>query len=188
MKRLALIGSMLCLLAPSTLLAQMSYNAFDISLLDVELGGDLPDVEGDGFELGGSFELGDKFFLFGTWQEQDLDSDVDGSELELGAGLHHPLNETLDFVATLSYIDAEVEWRNFSADEDGLGLGGGIRARVAESFEIDASLKLVDFDSGSDTGFSFGGRWYFHDMMAITAAADFFDNADTLRIGFRAEF
>jgi len=170
----------------------MSYNAFDASyVLDVEIDSDRANVnvDGDGFEIGGSFELNDKFFLLGKWQEQNLDFGVDGRALELGAGLHHPLNETLDFVATLSYIDAEVEVGNFSADDDGLGVGAGIRARVAESFEIDAGLKLIDFDdSGSETGFSFGGRWYFADTMAITARADYADNVDTLSIGFRAEF
>ena len=189
MKRLILLGSILCSLAPTTLLAQMSYNAFDVSFVDIELDGNRVNVDGDGFEIGGSFELNDKFFLFGTWQEQNLDFDVDGRELELGAGLHHPLGETVDFVATLSYIDAEVDAGAYSASDDGLALGGGIRARLAESFEVDASLKLVDFDdSGSDTGFSFGGRWYFDDNMAITGGADFFDNADVLHIGFRAEF
>jgi hypothetical protein len=78
---------------------------------------------------------------------------------------------------------------NATFDDDGLAVGGGIRSRVAESIELDASLKLVDFDeSGSDTGYSFGGRYYFNDTMAVGASADFNDNADTLRVGFRWEF
>jgi hypothetical protein len=189
MKRIALIGSILCSLAPSAAFAQMRYSAFDASYIDVELDGGITNVDGDGFEIGGSYELNDKIFLLGKWQDQSLDFGIDGRAIELGAGLHHPLGETVDFVATLTYIDLEVELGNITADDDGLAIGGGIRARVAESFEVDAGLKLVDLDSsGSDTGFNFGGRWYFNETMAIGAAAEFNDNADTLRIGFRAEF
>jgi Outer membrane protein beta-barrel domain len=196
MKRIALLGLLLGSLAPTALLAQaeggaqMSYSAFDVSyLFDVEIDSSVANVDGDGFEIGGSYELNDKFFLLGSWQEQSLDFGIDGRALELGGGFHTPLGKTVDFVATLSYMDAEVDAGGSSADDDGLAVGAGVRARVAESFEIDGSLKLVDFDdSGSDTGFSFGGRWYFADNMAVTAGADFFDNADTLRVGFRAEF
>jgi hypothetical protein len=188
MKRLILLASILSL-APSTLLAQMNYSAVDISFVDIELDDDLANVDGDGFEVGVTFELNDKFFVLGSWQEQSLDFNIDGRELELGAGLHHPLGETVDFVATLSYIDGEIDAGIFSIDDDGLGVTAGIRARLADSFEVDASIRVVDFDdSGSDTGFSFGGRWYFTDTMAITGSADFFDNVDVLRIGFRAEF
>jgi hypothetical protein len=191
MKRIALIGS-LCLMAPTALLAQetgpgMSYNAFDISyLIDVEYDGGL---DGDGFEIGGSYELTDKFFLLAEWQDQGLDNGIDGETLELGGGFHTPLSNTVDFVATLSYIDAEVSGNNFSVDDDGLALGGGVRARLSDSFELDGAVRFVDFDEGgNDTGFTVGGRWYFVDNMAITAHADFFDDVDVLGIGFRAEF
>jgi len=191
MKRIALLGS-LCLLAPTALLAQetgpdMSYSAFDISyLLDVELDGG---ADGDGFEIGGSYELTDKFYVFGEWQDTSLDFGIDGEQLELGGGFHTPLSNTVDFVATLSYINAEFENNFGSADDDGLALGGGVRARLSDSFELNGAVRFVDFDeSGNDTGFTVGGRWYFADNMAITAQADFFDEVDVLGIGFRAEF
>jgi hypothetical protein len=199
MRRIALFGSLLCSLAPTALLAQtsvdggsqMSYSAFDVSyLVDVEIdGGGGGNADGDGFEFGGSYSLNDKFYLLGSWQEQSLDFGIDGRQLELGGGFHTPLGNTVDFVATLSYIDAEIEVGNFSADDDGLALGGGVRARLSDSFELGANLKLIDFDeSGSDTGYTVGGRWFFVDNMAITASADFFDDVDVLRVGFRAEF
>lgn len=196
MKRIALFGSLLCLLAPTALLAQasvdsgsqMSYSAFDASyLVDVEIDG--TNIDGDGFEFGGSYSLNDKFYLLGSWQEQSFDQGIDGRQLELGGGFHTPLGNTVDFVATLSYLDAEIESNFGSADDDGLALGGGVRARLSDSFELGANLKLIDFDqSGSDTGYTVGGRWFFADSMAITASADFFDDVDVLRVGFRAEF
>ena len=104
-------------------------------------------------------------------------------------GVTHSFSDKLDFVGTLSYVDAEVKLGSQTADDDGLGARrrhpfarrGVVRARCR--------LKYVDFDeSGSDTGFSVGGRYYFNDSMALGASVDFNDNADTLRLGFRWEF
>jgi hypothetical protein len=188
MKLTAVFGAVLAALAPSALLADMNYTKLEVSMIDTELDGPF-NVDGDGFEIGGAYELNDKIHVFGQWQDQSLDFGIDGRSLELGAGFSHGFSDKLDFVGTLSYVDAEVKAGNVTADDDGLALGGGIRTRVADSFEVDAGLKYVDFDeSGSDTGWSFGGRYYFNDSMALGASADFNDNADTLRIGFRWEF
>lgn len=189
MKRTALFGAVVAALAPSLLLADMNYTNFEVSFLDVELDQGPFNVDGDGFELAGAYELNDRVFLFGEWQDQSLDFGVDGRTIEIGGGYTHSFSDKLDFVGQLSYLDSEVKAGNLTADDDGLALGGGIRALVTDAVQLDASLKLVDFDnSGSDTGFSIGGRYYFNPSMAIAASADFNDNADALRVGFRWEF
>jgi hypothetical protein len=182
MKRIALFAAIAAFCAPSALLADMNYTNLEVDYLDLD--GDAG-VNGDGFEIAGSWELNDSFHLFGSWQDQSYDGGFDGETLEVGGGWNHSFSDTLDFVGTLSLMDAEIE--DFS--DDGLALGGGIRSRLGESFELDAGLKYVDFDeSGSDTGLSVGGRYYFNDSMALGASLDSFDNADTLRLGFRWEF
>jgi hypothetical protein len=187
MKRTALFAAIAAAFVPSVVLADMNYTNFEVSMLDVEL--DSVNVDGDGFALAGSYELNDKFHIFGEWQDQSLDFGIDGRSLELGGGYTHSFSDTLDFVGTLSYVDAEVKLGSATADDDGLAVGGGVRTRLSDSFELDAHLKLVDFDeSGSDTGYEIGGRYYFNDSMAVGARADFTDNADTLRVGFRWEF
>jgi opacity protein-like surface antigen len=182
MKRIALFAAIAALCAPSALLADMNYTSFEVDYLDLDGDGG---VNGDGFEIGGSWELNDQFHLFGSWQDQSFDGGYDGETLELGGGWSHSFSDTLDFVGRLSLIDAEIE--DFS--DDGLALGGGIRSRLGESFELDAGLKYVDLDeSGSDTGLTVGGRYYLNDSMALGASLDSYDNADTLRLGFRWEF
>ena len=84
MKRTKLLGLMAAL-SPALALAEMSYDTFDISYVDVEIDG--ANVDGDGFELAGSYGLNSKVFLFGSWQDQDLDFGIDGREIEVGAGL-----------------------------------------------------------------------------------------------------
>jgi len=189
MKRATLIGALVLALTPGALLAEMRYTNFEVNVIDVELDGSFVNVDGDGFEVSGSYEMNDRLFLFGEWQDQSLDFGIDGKALEFGAGMSHELNPDLDLVGTLSYVDLEVELANFTADDDGLALGGGIRSRVGTSFEIDALLRYVDFDeAGGDTGVAVTGRYYFTPKLAVSFGTDLNDNADTLRVGFRAEF
>ena len=187
MKRTALFGAILAAFAPSALFADMNYTNFEVSFIDVEH--DSARIDGDGFELAGAYELNDQIHLFGEWQDQSLDFGIDGRSLEIGGGYTHDVSDKLDIIGTLSYVDAELDFGGQTADDDGLALGGGIRTLIGESFQVDAGLKYVDFDeSGGDTGVSVGGRYYFNDSMAVGASADFNDNADTLRLGFRWEF
>ena len=188
MKRLFLIGSLLAASVPTAVLAEMRYSNFEVSFVDVELDG-IANVDGDAWQLAGSYELNSRLFLHGEWQDQSFDFGIDGTALEFGAGLRHALNPSLDLVGTLSYVDVELELAGVTADDDGLALGGGIRSHVSDSFEIDAGLKWVDFDnSGSDTGIEVTGRYYFTDTLAVSFGTDMNDSADTLRVGFRAEF
>ena len=183
MKRTALFGAvMAALAAPSLALADMNYTNLEVNYLDLDGDGG---VSGDGFEIGGSWELNDQFHLFGSFQDQGFDGGFDGEVIEIGGGWSHGFSDTLDFVGTLSYLDADYD----VGGDDGLALGGGIRSRLGDSFEVDAALKYVDFDeSGSDTGVSVGGRYYFNDSMALGASLDSYDDADTLRLGFCWEF
>jgi opacity protein-like surface antigen len=190
MKRAFMMGALLAAALPGAALAELHYSTFEARLLtdiDVETSG--ADVNGDGFAIAGSYEMGDKLFLFGEWQDQSFDFGIDGTGLEIGLGYKHEIKPDFDFVGTLSLVDQELEVGGFSADDDGLALGGGIRTKLAESFELDAMLRYVDMDEGgSDTGFRLGGRWYFKDTLAVSFGLDTNDNADTMHVGFRAEF
>jgi opacity protein-like surface antigen len=175
--------------APGFVFAEMNYNGVELSFIDVDLGDDLVNVDGDGFELFGSYAMSDRYFLFGEYADQGLGAGLDGRSIEFGAGFNHELKSDIDFVASVSYVDAKVRVGNLSVSDDGLALGAGVRAKVAQKFEVDGGIRYIDLDrSGSDTGFVLGGRFYFNDTFALSAGTDLNDNADTFRIGFRAEF
>ena len=183
MKRTILFAAIAAAFVPGVVLADMNYTGVEVNYLDLDVG-DSVSVNGDGFEFAGSWELNDQFHLFGSWQDQSLDFGIDGRTLELGGGWNHGFSDTLDFVGTLSYLDADFE----GTSDDGLAIGGGIRSRLGDSFEVEAGLKYVDFDSDSDTGLQLGARYYFNDSMALGASIDDNDNFDTFRLGFRWEF
>jgi len=191
MKHALVMGAMLAAAVPGAALAAdsqgHSYSDFEISWVDLSLDG-VANVDGDGFEIAGAYDF-DKVYIFGKWQDQSFDFGIDGTALEFGAGLHKELNPKVDFVGTLSYLDQEVKLGGFSADDNGLGIGAGVRSRLADSFELDAVLRYVNFDEGgSDTGVVLTGRYYFNKTMAVTFGTDMTDDVDTLRVGFRAEF
>jgi porin-like protein len=188
MKRLV-IGSLLFALTPGISLAEFGYTNFEVSLIDVEVDSGFANVDGDGFSIAGAYELTDKVFLLGEWQDQSYDFGIDGTTMEIGAGLNHALSPDLDLVGTLSYIDTELEVQGFTASDDGLALGGGIRSKLGESFELDAMLQWVDYDeAGSDTAVGVTARYYFKQTMALFFGLDMADETDGMRIGFRAEF
>lgn len=182
-KTARLTAVLLVALAPAAAMAEMSYNRIEVSLVDADY--DDTDVDGDGIELAASYLINDQIFIHGRWVEEDLDFDVDGSFFELGVGLRKAIQDDLDFVGTLSYIDIEIG----SGDDDGLALAGGVRAQLSDNVQAEAMVRYINYDDlDSDTGIVLTGRYYFNETMAISVGLDFGDLADNLRVGFRLEF
>jgi opacity protein-like surface antigen len=188
MKRLTLAG-LLAGLFPVVSSAEMTYSNVEFRYLDFSLDRPYANLDGNGFAIGGAYELNKRVFLLGEWQHQNYDFGVDGRQYEFGAGYHHPIDRKLDFVGTLTYVDNKIDVGPGSVSDDALGLGAGVRIRLISSFELDAMLKYVDFDkAGSDTGARLDGRWYFKRRMAFTFGTDTTNDVDALHLGFRAEF
>ena len=61
------------------------------------LGGDL-----DGFIISGSAEIGETFFVLGSYNDGEIESALDLEVLRLGFGLHGSISESLDWVGSLS--------------------------------------------------------------------------------------
>ena len=177
------------LLVPSVSMADFVYTGVEASYIDASYDTGFGSIDGTGYRFSGSYQMNPSTFLYGEWEDMSYDSDVDGQTYEFGAGFRHALSNSLDLVANAGYAHAEVDVLGFGFDDDGLTLGGGIRAQLAPSFQVEAIVRWVDFDeSGSDTGLDLAGRYYFNDRYAFTLETSLDDNIDTLSFGFRAEF
>jgi hypothetical protein len=172
---------------PALSQAEFNYTSAEANyLLDVEIDGD---SDGDGFGIGGSYEIADNFFIAGSYEDVDLDNDNSLDWLEVGGGYFHELNEDLDFVATLSYVDIEISTRFGSFDDDALALGGGIRAKLADALEVDAMLEYYSFDElDSDTSLELRGRYYFNPGFAVQMKMNLGSDIETIAVGVRSEF
>jgi opacity protein-like surface antigen len=174
---------------PGVSQAEFNYTWVELSFVDVEFDTGPASIDGDGFSISGAYTVADQFFVGGSYQTADYDFGVDGDVTRITGGYFHPLNEDLDFIATLSYVDAEVGTGPFSAGDDGLALGGGVRVALSDRFEVDALVEFVDMDlGGSDTGVEVLGRYYFTEDIAVAAQVDLNKDIETFRIGVRFDF
>lgn len=167
--------------------ADFEYTFVEAGIVNTEVDVGPFNVDGDGFGVNGSFALKDNIRIIGAYSDQDYDLGINGSVLSVGAGFNTSLTESMDFVADLSYVDAEVATAFGSADENGYGIDAGVRAMAGNRIQLDAGVSYIDLDS-SDTALHVGGRYYFSDSFAV--GAGLVDNDDGLSwsIGVRAEF
>jgi opacity protein-like surface antigen len=189
MMKQKILGAFALIAIPGLSQAEFNYTYVDLSLVDIEFDVGPGSIDGDGFAVSGAYTVADGFFVGGSYYDTDFDFGIDGEIARITGGYFHPLNEELDFVATLSYVDTEISLGQLNDGDDGLALGGGVRYAISEDFEVDAMVEFVDMDlSGSDTGFEVRGRYYFNDDIAVSAQLDVAKDIETFRIGVRFEF
>jgi hypothetical protein len=148
------------------------------------------DVDGDGFGIGGSFALTDEFHLFGGYSTASLDFGVDFNQFDVGFGYNKSISEAVDVVATLAYVNVEVDVPGFgSADDNGYGIGVGLRGMVSPQVELHGGIEYIDLsDSGSDTGFGAGIRYNFNDQFALGFRGDWTDDISQFTLTGRLYF
>lgn len=151
---------------------------------------DNPDIDGDGFGIGGSYALTDQFHLFAGYSTADLDFDIDATEFDVGFGFNTPLSDTIDVVASLSYVYVELDAPGVgSADDNGLGGGLGLRALVNPQIELFGGFQYIDLsDSGSDTSLGAGARYNINEQFAVGLAGSWSDDASSYTLTGRMHF
>jgi hypothetical protein len=186
--RAAGIGLLSLLSLPALAQTQpFSYTYVDVALVNSEIDLGIVDIDGDGLAVAGAFELDERFFAIASYADQEYDFNLDGSVFSVGVGYHTDLGNKFDFVADLSYVDADVITSFGSRGENGFDIGAGIRTRPADSFELEARIGYIDV-AGSDTTLGVRGRYYFSDSFAVIGGITDNDGGIGWSIGVRAEF
>ncbi len=168
------------------------YNYFSVGYQRLNLDDGFFDVDGDGFGLNGSFAVNESFFVFagygmGEFEEQGITIDVD--TLSAGIGWHTPLSEQVDFVAGLSYEYVDVGASGFgSQDENGYGLGVGLRYQASDAIELNAGINYIDLGDGDDTGFGVGLLYGVTENVDVGLTADWGDDSSAYGINGRFYF
>ena len=189
-----MMRSILCgllLAVSSTAFADdLNYNFLTLGYDRVDLDDDLGfDVDGDSWNIGGSFEVGESWFLFAGYGMGDFDFGIDLDQWSAGGGYHLPMADNVDFVATLSYQRADISAGSLSLDDDGFGASVGIRAMVSERVELNGAVNYVDFgDFGDNTSLS-GSAWLnLTEQFALGLGVSFGDDATAYGLGGRLYF
>jgi hypothetical protein len=185
LKTLLGVGALLPL---SALAQDMSYTFVEAAYLNSDIDAGPLNVDGDGLGLRGSLLITDQIFLFGEYNAYDYDRGIDLTSYSLGAGLRWGLKPDLDLVADIGWVHAKLD-RPFlpDIDDDGIGLGIGLRSRVHDAIEVQAGIRYLDLDD-SDTFLTLGGRYYLTDSVAVGLGLSLNDDDTGWSIGIRAEF
>ncbi|MDJ0701433.1 MAG: outer membrane beta-barrel protein [Woeseiaceae bacterium] len=159
----------------------LSYSFAELRFVDVDTAG------GDGFRLGGSFELEGPWILVGALTALDFNNDVDSTLLEVGGGYVWDYNDDFDLVSTLQLVRAEVDTPVGDADDTGFAFSAGARGLLAPQFEIRGSVNHINLDD-SDTYLQLAGDYYFTDQISAGISLDFAGDTDSFTLGARWYF
>lgn len=128
--------------------------------VDLDLGGSA-DFDGDGYALGGSFEIGENMFGFANYADTSFDFSVDQTQLFAGLGWRRGLSESTDFYAFAGYLEIDVSAPGLgSFDESGFGVGIGVRSNVTDLVELTGEISYADLGSSSENTTVSGGIWF----------------------------
>lgn len=173
--------------------ASVSADGFDYDFLSLGYGViefDDINVDGDGVGIAGSYAINDSFHVFAGYQDAGLDFGVDVTSISAGIGYHMGLSPTVDLVTSLSYEYVDISASGIPGiDDNGVGLGIGLRFAATDKIELNAGISYVDFsDSGDDTGFGAGGLYSFTDAFALGFGGSWTDDASAYTLTGRFYF
>ncbi len=167
---------------------QFSYTYVQGSVMSSELNDVGPlDADGDGIGIAGSVSILPRFHVFGSYEDEGFDFDLDRTTLHIGAGYRYPLHEAFDLVGRLSYVETDIERPGPDFSDDGLEIEGGIRGRLTARAEFDAGIRYVDLGE-SDTALFFDGRFFLQPTLAVGGGLTSDDGDLTLRADIRFLF
>lgn len=162
------------------LASDLSYDFLELRFVDAEFG----NVDGDGLQIAGSYNINENWLLIGGFSSLDLDFGLDLTMLEAGGGYVWPQNDQFDLFATGSIVRVDVDAGGGSADETGFRLVGGMRNWFTPQLEGRAELNYLDVDD-SDTYIELGGDYHFSPNFAAGVTIDLGGDADAVTIGAR---
>ncbi len=187
---IAIVVALMVSFSLSASAEEPGYNYVELSYIRVDADGGL---KPDGFGVLGSVELGDDFFLEGSYAEIEDDYhgvDVEFEELALGVGWRMGLGDNSTFHTVASYIDSEVEASGIgSKSDDGFGIELGLRSNLTKNIELNGGVAYVDVGSADGAAASIGTLYRFTQNVGVSATIGVNDDSDKLyTLGMRLMF
>lgn len=162
--------------------AEISYDYFELRYVDAEI--DNSNVDGDGFEIGGSFRINEDFFAVGSYTDLDFDFGFDGTILQIGGGYIHQYKKNIDFIGQAQFVDVDIDP---GGSDSGFALAAGVRSHIMPSLEVRGFFNYVDVDD-SDTFVELAADYFFTERFAAGGSLDIGGDTDTITLGVRYFF
>lgn len=151
------------------------------------------DLDSYGGFVGGSYAIDSNFHLLFNYQEVEFDDvdDIDYSSTELGIGFNASILDSVDFVTTLSWVNAKLDVDGSGSDsDDGVAVDAGFRIWITDYLEFDVGAGLTKLsDSDNDASVSAGLEFYANDNLSIGVSGLWSDSeVATYGLGLRYNF
>jgi hypothetical protein len=154
--------------------ADFSYNYVEGAYESTDLDG--PDA--DVFRLSGSYELTPNVNVIGEYAAGDIDNPTGGSDLDfeetaIGLGYHTGIAPKTDVTANIKYINQDID---LVEDDNGYGVGVGVRHWLMDKVEVDADIDYVDVGDNEDTRLKLGARYHINESFSAGVGYSTSDN------------
>lgn len=158
--------------------ASLNYNYLELRFVDVDTN------SGDGLRFGGSYDFGNNWLIVGGVTSVEFNNNVDATWFEMGPGYVWHYNNDFDFVASLRYVNVDIDNPVFDADDDGVAFSAGTRGFIMPQFEIRGSVNHTTVGD-SDTYLEFAGDYHFNSQFAAGLSLELAGDNDVITIGGR---
>jgi len=142
------------------------------------------DIDIDGFEIKGSKELSDNFYLAGDFtrlSENGIDIDL----TTFGVGYKNDFSNTSTFFSEIDYARIDADG---GLDEDGYEVTIGIRSMLSQELEVKVAAEYLDIDGGDTTSLIVGGAYNFTKKLAAYADYSYESDLSSYAVGLRYSF
>lgn len=153
----------------------------------------------EGYNIAGSVGVFDFLHILGEYSDGDTDytdpvtsasKERDFECWRLGLGANYGLNDTVDLVGRVYWVDAEIDGRQTTAtlDDDGYEVEGLVRIMASEKTEVHVGYSYTELSDIDDRQIRVGLVYSVTPMVALRFGGVVFDDDSGVDIGLRAYF
>ena len=168
--------------------AELNYEYIEASYARTDIDAGPFGVDGDGFEVGGSFSIRPQIFGFASFGSTNTDVNFDLNTIVAGVGYHS--TGPAHYVAKVFYLRNDIDAGSVADSSDnGFGISFGGRGIIAPKWELEGNLVYVDSgDSSGELGANGLVRYHINQQLSsaffVSAAEDTSAFGLNIRLGF----
>ncbi|MCW8879834.1 MAG: porin family protein [Kangiellaceae bacterium] len=155
-------------------------------------------LEGDykGFELAGSYQLNEDFFVSAKYISTEEDRDLEFVRKSLGVGFVISADDDSTWYTQFDAVNVLFD-RDYAAsfDQNGFQLGFGYQRTLSDAFSFNVEIsrlhaRKVDdtFGDFSPTYLTLGGKYQFSDAFSVYGDFEYEDEGERATLGLRYSF
>ncbi len=188
MKKFLFLPLFACAALSTSVLAESpDWNYLQASYAEMNVD-NAPEVNFNGYAVGGSGLIGDTFFIIGKYSAvNDSGYDQKYNQLNIGLGARYGLNETTDFYGIFALENTNFDLGLDNGTEDGYSAKIGIRSMITDDLDVNAAIGTVN-STGSETLFEVDAFYSITEEFSVGfeygTVGDFTTYAATVRYEF----